>query len=70
MLHATLLQLCFHFNVQDVVAVTKSGVWALPSQAREPVAWAQWSATHLNSVVGALVQSSGLISLTFTPLQG
>ena len=68
MLHATLLQLCFHFNVQDVVVVTKSGVLALPSQAQEPVAWAQWSATQASSVVGALVQSPRLIGLTFTPL--
>ena len=50
--------------------VTKSGVWALPSQAQEPVAWAQWSATRASSVVGPLVQSSCLISLTLTPLQG
>ena len=70
MLHATLLQLCFHFNVQDVVVVTKSGVWALPRQAQEPLAWAQWSATQASSVVGALVHSSRLIGLTFTPLQG
>ena len=70
MLHVTLYQLCFHLNVQDVVVVTKSGVWALPSQAQEPVAWAQWSATQASSVVGALVQSSRLIGLTFTPLQG
>ena len=70
MLHATLLQLCFHFNVQDVVVVTKSGVWALPSQAQETVAWAEWSATQASSVVSALVQSSRLIGLTFTPIQG
>ena len=70
MLHATSLQLCFHLNVQDVVVVTKSGVWPLPSQAQQPVAWAQWSATQASSVVGALVQSSRLIGLTFTPLQG
>ena len=70
MLHATLLQLCFHFNVQDVVVITKSGVWALRSQAQEPVAWTQWSATQASSVVGRLVQSSRLIGLTFTPLQG
>ena len=70
MLHTTLLQLCFLFNVHDVVVVSKSGVWALPSQAPEPVAWAQWSATQASSVVGALVQSSRLIGLTFTPLQG
>ena len=50
--------------------VTKSGVWALPSQAQEPVAWAQWSATQASSVVGPLLQSSRLIGLTFTPLQG
>ena len=50
--------------------VTKSGVWALPSQAQEPVAWAKWSATQASSVVGPLVQSSRLIGLTFTPLQG
>ena len=69
-MHAALLQLCFHFNVQDVVVLTKSGVWALPSQAPEPVAWAQSSATQASSVVGPLVQSSRLIGLTFTPLQG
>ena len=50
--------------------VTKSGVWALPSQAREPVAWAPWSATQASSVVGPLVQSSRLVGSTFTPLQG
>ena len=50
--------------------VTKSGVWALPSQAQEPVAWAQWSATQASSVVGPLVESSHFIGLTFTPLQG
>ena len=70
MLHATLLQLCFHFSVQDLVMVTKTGVWALPSQAQEPLAWSQWSANQASSVVGALVQSSRLIGLTFTPLQG
>ena len=70
MLHATLLQLCFHFDVQDVVVVTKSGVWALLSQAQETVAWAQWSATQASSVVSALVQSFRLIGLTFTPIQG
>ena len=70
MLHATLLQLCFHFKVQDVVVVTKSGVWALPSQAKEPVAWAQWSATQATSVVAPPVQSSRLIGLTLGPLQG
>ena len=63
------------FNVQDVVVVTKSGVWALPSQAslsqaQEPVAWAQWSGTKASFRVGALVQFSRLIGLTFTPLQG
>ena len=50
--------------------VTKSGVWALPSQGQEPVAWAQWSATQASSVVGPLVQSSRVIGLTVTPLQG
>ena len=70
MVHATLLQLCFHFNAQDVVVVTGSGVCALRSQAQEPVAWAQWSATQASYVVGTLVQSSCLIGLTFTPLQG
>ena len=50
--------------------VPKSGVWVLPSQDQEPVAWAEWSATQASSVVGPLVQSSRLISLTFTPLQG
>ena len=70
MLHATLLQRCFHSNVQDVVVVTKSDVWALASSAQEPVAWAQWSATRASSVVGRLVQSSRLIGLTFTALQG
>ena len=49
MLHATLLQLCFLFNVHDVVVVTQSGVCALSSQAQEPVAWAQWSATQASS---------------------
>ena len=68
MLHATLLQLCFHFKVQDVVVVTKSGVWALPTQAQEPVAWAQWSATQTTSLVAPLVQSSRLIGLTLGPL--
>ena len=69
MLHATLLQLCFHFDVHDVMVVTKSGVWPLPSQAQEPVAWAQWSVNQASSVAGALVQSSLLIGLTFTRLQ-
>ena len=50
--------------------VTKSGVWALPSGTQEPVARAQWFATQASSVVGPLVQSSRLIGLTFTPLQG
>ena len=62
MLHASLLQRCFHSNVQDVVVITKSGVWALASQAQESVASAQWSATQASSVVGPLVQSSRLHS--------
>ena len=49
--------------------VTKSGVWALPSQAQEPVAWAQWSATQASSVVGPRVKSSRPIGPTYTPLK-
>ena len=36
MLHATSLQLCFHRNLQDVVVVTKSGVWALKNPWHGP----------------------------------